>query len=739
MLRILRWLPKVSFKPLVRKFALARQGNIAVLGALLLPPMIVLTGGATDYGLAIRAQSRLEQAARNASSTAVVTARRVLAANGGNDGPALAEGQVVGKASFTNEMSALSNLTIITANITVTHNGNKLNATLTYTANQNTIFAKILGVTTIPLTGSGSMVVDGPPLAPPFTGINEAWFTNRNAGGVKAPDWTFGNPAPGTSLPIKTPGNPVIDNPIITGAIQVGGGNPQSPNMISTSTYLPVGKYEFRYWYKSAVVYPEYEPVYICGTVEEEMNWVSSSSIRLLSQAAGTPPWNASRQAARGGVYLDPVASNAKVTTPPDPTTYPLPPAIRDPNSDGMRGDTSTAHNRIDICAYSSRWIQRSIPIEVTTANYYWLTFISEPPVGETSYGFYLGPLQLCQNACAGAVNNNYPWGVNTLLYYDSFEDVCCKSPYDVSDMFDTSSRIGFQAEAKYEMKPSWEIGANRGGMFWGSLRYDYYNRIEHMTDLRAARLGVTTYRRMLLLPGVYRVEKTDMQGLPLPARRWCADQDPSWDPNRTWTIGYNCWCPAGASHTSMVSDEWYFNQANKDMNGGIGAANGAPLVTGGAPAGYANNKDPKGAAMGDCVLTTSASATQFCVLVPRTQYYGFQWHVIGPHFGRTLGGTWADIIYPGNADIPAIDVLLGSGTNFLDRIKVTLVSPGVKNKFYRDASGPGDFDTYNSDCWRSANPTPSSSNIISGGIPMWPGRSVKQLNGIKVTAPLPN
>ncbi len=86
-------------------------------------------------------------------------------------------------------------------------------------------------------------------------------------------------------------------------------------------------------------------------------------------------------------------------------------------------------------------------------------------------------------------------------------------------------------------------------------------------------------------------------------------------------------------------------------------------------------------------------------------------------------------------------DLQLGTGGAYFDNLQVSLLTPGVKNKFIgTSASDPGDFDNYQANCPLNLPDDFQSSanmrNVISGGVPMWPGYSTLPLTGVTVTAP---
>jgi len=85
-------------------------------------------------------------------------------------------------------------------------------------------------------------------------------------------------------------------------------------------------------------------------------------------------------------------------------------------------------------------------------------------------------------------------------------------------------------------------------------------------------------------------------------------------------------------------------------------------------------------------------------------------------------------------------DTQLNTGGAFFDGLEVTLLSPGVKNKKFGTIADPGDFFRYDPDCLSSlgtyaGSRTPTTDNVMNGGIPVWPGYSTVDLNRLKVTA----
>lgn len=769
--------PTFSLAPMVRRFALARHGNIGIMTALLMVPMMTAAGAAIDWAFAVKAQGKLEQAAQIASTTAANTARRVVNSytksngSGGDDGSdygnsrgsggqvptsandqtATDEGARVGKNSFIAQASLLPNVTLDTTNTTVSvaRVGNTFNASVNYTGQLKTLIMKSFGIPTITLTGKASMIVglvDTPVGSqgggvPAGAIVSESWsITSANPirnGTPASPvinDWYSGTP--GSVSPLTTSSD-VIDPAKAPIALRVGNPEETIAPIISKKVYLQKGDYELRYWYKSTVVYPEYEPVFICGTVETEMNWVTSFHTRDYSSAKwrqGDPaptrdPSPSNIQTARAGVYLDPVLSNPQLATmPPVLNSFTTPPAA--PN---------VANNRVDICAYSSRWIQRSVPIKITDAGYFWLSFVSEPPTGSKRNGFYVGSVQLCPGAtadvlaakaCAGAVNDNRPWTANTSLYKDSFDE---SPPPTVGANFQSTRNI-FPASSNYERSPNWVVGRFGGNNIPDGFLYKTDPANSNGTIVRSTVLGMWLYRRMLLMPGMYKFKFRASANENFPTKQWCPSDPRSTAPTeRTsadgmWflkdaSLGITCTCPAGYITTVISSDEAQFNQANKSVNGT-------------APGIY-RTPSGSGVILSDCHVGSLPSRTTgdvYCVLIPRTQYYGFRIAVAGPTLTQAMINS--DPAFRG------YDTQLNTNGIFFDGLEVTLLSPGVQNRWFATGGDPGDFDSYNPACISAlansnSSTTPTNENVMNGGIPMWPGVSTNPLNRLTVTAPL--
>lgn len=553
--------PRLQPKGLLRKFMRAREGNLAIMTALMAAPLIAFSSVAIDYGLALKAQSRLEQAAQIAAASATNAARRVInsyashstPATPDHDSEAIMEGQTTGIYAYTSQADTVPNVTAKTFSVSVARNSNTISATVSYTAQVPTLLMKMAGIPMISISGSGANIVgvmDEPAnnaSANPAAGtdliINDSWnattsSTSGNASTAVYNNWYSGTPTTNSGLLSSTDAALQNAPAAVTGGIRVGDPANSIPRIISKKIYLAAGDYVLRYWYRSTVVYPEYEPIYICGSVEQEMSWVASGRTRTLASTVGSTPTAQSTgtmQTARAGVYLTPIIDNPRTdTAAPTLSSFAQPPAMTGsttpPALGGMaplnNARTDNSANRIDICAYSSRWIQRNVPIHVKSAGYFWLNFVAEVPTSTTTLnGYYLGPVKVCPNACSDASYNNFPWaGYNTStntpgvqFFSDSF-DATAKNDGDPFDL--TSGTIS--TSAGYEMPiNNWMIGLhnfsnniiNSGSVTTTTTDFLYGVKGPGRPDagdgtqyVKANVASRNLTRRLLLLPGFYRL-----------------------------------------------------------------------------------------------------------------------------------------------------------------------------------------------------------------------------------------
>ncbi len=748
---------------LIRRFASAGSGNVAIVTALMMVPMMGVASLSVDYAFAVKGQGKLDQIALIAATNGANSTRDILNAAGigsnSLDAPAIAEGQLVAQTFFDAQTPSITNTSVTSRTVTVTRTGNSIRAKVTYSATITTLIAKVVGVSTITINGGGSMIVGLMDLPPSDSVvarvIDEKWrlparttpqLANPNLPMIN--DWYGGTPG-STASPLIGPQVVTSEGAVLSGStLRVGNPDGKIPPVVSKKVYLETGFYELRYWYKSTVIYPEYEPVFICGTVDAEMGWVNSRYIRVNDVTTSNVK---NTQTARAGVYLNAIVGNPQTSSIPKLSDF-KPPPTRE-NADSSAGAPYVYHSRVDICAYSSKWIQRSVNIEILQAGYFWLNFVSEPALsaaGTTRNGFYLGPVQMCKGtqaavematACPGPLNKNWPWPANTVLYDDTFDEAPAVNTTPSLNAFNkTRSRSLFTAASGYDMAPDWfldRFGGTEATMATDSF---VYTRAPERSVgsggwgggniVSSTKIGVALYRRILLMPGTYRFKfavGTDPGNLPKP-KRWCPVILGTLSAGYEYmdSIDERCACAAGNITTSIVSDE---NVTQMQTYTDPVDQNGYPIKS--SPPFY-KAPDNGLTALSDCHSGNIESRTDgevYCVLVPRTQYYSLKIDVKGPYLNTTVGTRYE-----------GWDVQLDSGSPFIDHIQIKTLTMGVKNKFTGSAANPGDFENFASNCYdtqlRPVSLAPSRRNILDGGTPMWPGYSTITLNRLKVTAP---
>jgi hypothetical protein len=175
---------------------------------------------------------------------------------------------------------------------------------------------------------------------------------------------------------------------------------------ISTRVKLAAGNYELRYFYRSRVSYPNYDPLYLCGSAASDLTWANDRSPvgGRVSDALRTNQIN---------VYLDRTGDTFAAA----------------PLHDTIDGTQKLAGaNLIDMCVYGFNWIERSVRIRVTSSSYYWLSFAADGQ--NDSYGGQIDNIRLCIDTCRGTPQDNFPaswqaannFGTNKILFQDSFD-----------------------------------------------------------------------------------------------------------------------------------------------------------------------------------------------------------------------------------------------------------------------------------------------------------------------------
>ena len=141
------------------EFRRDRRGNIAIMYALSLPVLMFIVGAAIDFGHAAQVRTQLNAAA-DAAAFAALTPAMMQQSN--------ATAQTAAENMFNGQVAAITSLAAgdTTVTVTVTNpNGNALirNVTVTYSAQNDNMFAGFLGLPTTSVGGTSSATVSTAP------------------------------------------------------------------------------------------------------------------------------------------------------------------------------------------------------------------------------------------------------------------------------------------------------------------------------------------------------------------------------------------------------------------------------------------------------------------------------------------------------------------------------------------------------------------------------------------------
>ena len=154
-------LPKSS--QLVRRFRRDQRGNIAVIFALSLVPVLSSIGCAIDYSRATQIRSKL-QAAIDAASVGSVSKKSpafIAAGSMTSDGP-IPAGVTDATNIFNGNMSGTSGYTLNSMSAAVTKSGGIVTSTTTFSAEVPTTFMNVAGKTAMTVTGTSTSVTTMP-------------------------------------------------------------------------------------------------------------------------------------------------------------------------------------------------------------------------------------------------------------------------------------------------------------------------------------------------------------------------------------------------------------------------------------------------------------------------------------------------------------------------------------------------------------------------------------------------
>ncbi len=129
---------------------LGRAGNILILTAVTAVPLVGMVAVAIDFGRVATAKGKLDLAADSAALMATTTAANAWR---GGDVDAVPKAISAAEARFAAQSANQPDVQIGPVNVALTRTGGLFNASVTYTAVSETTFARVLGITTLPISG----------------------------------------------------------------------------------------------------------------------------------------------------------------------------------------------------------------------------------------------------------------------------------------------------------------------------------------------------------------------------------------------------------------------------------------------------------------------------------------------------------------------------------------------------------------------------------------------------------
>ena len=131
----------------------ARQGNVALLTALVAVPLMVLVGLAIDFGNATLARARLDSAADTAALLGTTVASDRYLAGAAN---AVSVAQAAAAQRFNAQAGTQANVTLGPVAAVVTQSGAVFSASVSYTGEYQTSFGALAGVRAVALNGAAT-------------------------------------------------------------------------------------------------------------------------------------------------------------------------------------------------------------------------------------------------------------------------------------------------------------------------------------------------------------------------------------------------------------------------------------------------------------------------------------------------------------------------------------------------------------------------------------------------------
>lgn len=371
-------------------------GNIAVLAALGLIPLLTLTGAAVDFGMSLYARQRLDAAVQSAAAAAIAQARALRAARAEvSDLELETRGRSRADLVFNAQKPSVRNVRT-QFSMTRTPASNTYLVNIEYEAAIGTVFLRLAGMSELNLRGSASaswiardaifeerfedyekdVLASGAKMLSGMAG----WATN---GLARAPSGSMLRLVPTRTFGASAPPDDVrVALELDSGAIN---------SFVSRRFSAEPGVYHIRYWYRDGGASRMIEPAWLCATRLEDVDWMKARDA------------DASSDTSLVSTYLTVDVGNVP------PTEASL---------------TNVA--RIDACYNSgARWIERIVKVDIAARGDYWLTFRAEGRADGRAGA--ISNMIVCRDPCAyddgssRPAADNSPWSRDQLLFEDVF------------------------------------------------------------------------------------------------------------------------------------------------------------------------------------------------------------------------------------------------------------------------------------------------------------------------------
>ena len=139
------------------------RGNVAVIFALAIIPVLTMVGAAVDYSRATQLKSKIQAAADAASVGSIAKNSTAFIAAGSMTGDGTIPGGAADASNiFNGNVSGLTGVTINSVTPTVTKSGSTLTSVVSYSANVPTSFMGVIGKTSLTVTGASTSSANMP-------------------------------------------------------------------------------------------------------------------------------------------------------------------------------------------------------------------------------------------------------------------------------------------------------------------------------------------------------------------------------------------------------------------------------------------------------------------------------------------------------------------------------------------------------------------------------------------------